>query len=135
MKRLFWTFVTVLLIGITCVFMSITVHAEGKYTAYEEEWLRKQQERSRKYLDELEAEGNLTQEAIDATKLKDYDKQPNNKSKSSSSGNGSGSGSSSGSSYSGSGKGWVYSTDELHVVGLPEGENGYTLPGWYGDID
>ena len=25
--------------------------------------------------------------------------------------------------------------DELHVIGLPEGENGYTLPGWYGDID
>ncbi len=25
--------------------------------------------------------------------------------------------------------------DELHVVGLPTGENGYTKPGWYGDID
>ncbi|WP_022775934.1 hypothetical protein [Butyrivibrio sp. AE2015] len=35
--------------------------------------------------------------------------------------------------YSGSGKGWGYSADELHVIGLPEGEDGYTLPGWYDD--
>ncbi|SEM18919.1 hypothetical protein SAMN04487770_12820 [Butyrivibrio sp. ob235] len=33
------------------------------------------------------------------------------------------------------GKGWVYSSDELHVIGLPEGSNGYTKPGYYGDVD
>ena len=32
------------------------------------------------------------------------------------------------------GKGWVYSTDELHVINLPEDpETGYTVSGWYGD--
>lgn len=39
-----------------------------------------------------------------------------------------------GSGYTGEARGWVYSTDELHVVGLPEGENGYTLSGNYGTI-
>lgn len=38
-------------------------------------------------------------------------------------------------SYSG-GKGWVYDADELHVTGLPTNpETGYTLPGYYGNID
>lgn len=38
-------------------------------------------------------------------------------------------------SYSG-GKGWVYDADELHVVGLPtDPETGYTMPGFYGNIE
>lgn len=33
-------------------------------------------------------------------------------------------------------KGWVYSTDELHIVGLPEdSETGYTKAGNYGQIE
>jgi hypothetical protein len=39
------------------------------------------------------------------------------------------------SSYSGEARGWVYSTDELHIVGLPEDpETGYTRAGDYGTI-
>ena len=33
------------------------------------------------------------------------------------------------------GQGWVYSTDELHIVGLPEDESGYTKSGFYGSIE
>ena len=34
------------------------------------------------------------------------------------------------------GKGWVYGVDELHVTGLPvDPETGYTLPGYYGEIE
>lgn len=38
------------------------------------------------------------------------------------------------SGYVGEAKGWVYGVDELHVVGLPVGEDGYTLQGDYGII-
>lgn len=86
-------------------------------------------------MDELEADGNLTQKAIDTMTKGTSKRKPNCKTatkKNSSSYSGSSSGSY---SYSGQGKGWVYSADELHVIGLPEGETGYTLPGYYGDID
>ena len=112
---------------------SIRVDAES-YEEYCERWLQKQLERDEKLMDELEAEGTLTQEAIDSISKGTSKRKPNCKSNKSSNKN---SGSESSSTYGGttSGKGWVYSTDELHVIGLPEGENGYTLPGWYGDVD
>ena len=102
---------------------TITVHAETK----EEAWLRKQREYQEKYMDDLEADGNLTQEAIDSISKGTSDRKPNHKPTNSDT--------TSGTSSDGSGKGWVYSTDELHVVGLPEGDNGYTKPGYYGDVD
>lgn len=112
---------------------SIRVDAES-YEEYCEKWLQKQRERDEKYMDELEADGNLTQEAIDSISKGTSKRKPNCKSNSSSNKN-SDSGRSSSSGNTTSGKGWVYSADELHVIGLPEGEDGYTLPGWYGDID
>lgn len=112
---------------------SIRVDAES-YEEYCEKWLQKQRERDEKYMDELEADGNLTQEAIDSISKGTSKRKPNRKSNSSSNKN-SESRSSSTCGGTTSGKGWVYSADELHVIGLPEGEDGYTLPGWYGDID
>ncbi len=112
---------------------SIRVEAES-YEEYCERWLQKQLERDEKLMDELEAEGTLTQEAIDSISKGTSKRKPNCKSNKSSNKN-SGSGSALTNEGTTSGKGWVYSTDELHVIGLPEGENGYTLPGWYGDVD
>jgi hypothetical protein len=112
---------------------SIRVDAES-YEEYCERWLQKQRERDEKLMDELEAEGTLTQEAIDSISKGTSKRKPNCKSNKSSN-KYSDSGSSSSSGNTTSGKGWVYSADELHVIGLPEGEDGYTLPGWYGDID
>ena len=112
---------------------SIRVDAES-YEEYCEKWLQKQREGDEKLMDELEAEGTLTQEAIDSISKGTSKRKPNCKSNKSSNKT-SGSVSSSTSGGTTSGKGWVYSTDELHVIGLPEGENGYTVPGWYGDVD
>lgn len=40
-----------------------------------------------------------------------------------------------GGGYTGEARGWVYSTDELHIIGLPENpETGYTQAGDYGTI-
>ena len=39
------------------------------------------------------------------------------------------------SSTSSTAKGWVFSTDELHIIGLPENEQGYTAAGDYGVIN
>jgi len=132
MKRILITLTTMaialLLLGTT----SITAQAYDWQEHYEKMSAKREQqekEHMEKWLDELEADGNLTPEAIKAAGKYGEGRVPNHKSTS-----GSSSGSYAGGS-SGPGKGWVYSCDELHVIGLPEGENGYTLPGWYGDID
>lgn len=115
---------------------SIRVDAES-YEEYCERWLQKQLERDEKLMDELEAEGTLTQEAIDSISKGTSNRKPNCKSNNSSNrlNKNSDSGSPSTSGNTTSEKGWVYSADELHVIGLPEGENGYTKPGYYGDVD
>ena len=136
MKRILITLTTMaialLLLGTT----SITAQAYDWQEQYEKMRAKREQqekEHMEKWLDELEADGNLTPEAIKAAGKYGEGRVPNHESTSGSS-SGSYAGGNSG-SYSGPGKGWVYSCDELHVIGLPEGENGYTLPGWYGDID
>ena len=135
MKKMIIALSTIVAVGLIMGFSCITVHAED-YEDYATKWLKKQREQQEKYMDELEADGNLTQEAIDSISKGTSKRKPNHKSagRTESSGSTSGGSSSSG-SYSGPGRGWVYSVDELHVIGLPEGENGYTKPGWYGDID
>jgi len=144
-KALIATLGVSIILGTILVYPANTAYAEGyrgydSYEEYVDAWIKKQEDAARKHLDDLYEDGNLTQEAIDASMLDDYDKEPNNKSdrknnSKNSTGTGSSSGYASGSSGQGTGKGWVYSCDELHVVGLPAGEDGYTLPGWYGDID
>lgn len=140
MKRLVLSIAATLIFTFVLSAASITAHAEDfDWQAYYENAKAKREQREKEYmekwLDELEADGNLTQAAIDAAGKYGEGRVPNNTSGKSSKSSGGSAGNLSGNSYSGPGKGWVYSCDELHVVGLPEGENGYTLPGWYGDID
>ena len=141
MKKILLSIVTVVLFTLLLSTASITVHAEGDddWKSYYEKARAKREQREKeameKWLDELEADGNLTQEAIKAAGKHGEGRVPNIKSGKISKSSGSSGTTYSGSSYSGAGKGWVYSCDELHVIGLPEGANGYTLPGWYGDID
>lgn len=104
-----------------------------KANSYAEEWLKKKQAQQEKYMNELEADGNLTQEAIDSISKGTSSRKANTKSKTTT--NKSTNKKSTTSNNGNSGKGWVYSTDELHVTGLPTDENGYTQAGWYGDID
>ena len=139
MKKLVLTITAALIFAFVLPTGSVTAHAEEfDWHAYYENAKAKREQREKefteKWLDELEADGNLTPEAIRAAGKYGEGRVPNHKSNQSS-GSGYSGGSSGSYSYSGSGKGWVYSCDELHVIGLPEGENGYTLPGWYGDID
>ena len=139
MKKIVLTITEALILSFALSIGSITAHAEGfDWQTYYENARAKREQREKefteKWLDELEADGNLTPEAIKAAGKYGEGRVPNHKSNKSS-GNSYSGGNSGSYTYSGSGKGWVYSCDELHVIGLPEGENGYTLPGWYGDID
>ena len=167
MKKIVLTITALLIFGVILSVANITARAGFDLQAHYEKMKAKrekeQKEMYENWLDDLEADGNLTQEAIDAAGIYGEGRTPNYKSRNSSSGSaarsgdgstvgsggssssgvggsysGTGKGSSSseaGGSYGGTGKGWVYSADELHVIGLPEGENGYTKPGYYGDID
>ncbi len=136
MKKMIIVFTTIAAVSLMVGFSSITVHAEFDLQAHYEKmkaWREKQEKEStEKWLDDLEADGNLTQEAIEVAGKYGEGRVPNHKS---TSGSGGGTGSYAGGSSTTSGKGWVYSADELHVVGLPEGSNGYTKPGYYGDVD
>lgn len=120
------TLFAIIAILISVTITPITAHA----SSYADEWLAKQKAQDEKWMDELEADGNLTQEAIDSTKSKTT-RKPNKKTTNSSTS----SSNSTTNSYSGEAHGWVYSTDELHIVGLPEDERGYTKAGNYGTIN
>jgi hypothetical protein len=133
MKRMVTTLSTIIMAGLIFGTSSTSVNAFDLQEHYERMKARREQQEkefTEKWLDELEADGNLTPEAIEAAGKYGEGRIPNHKSTS---------GSSSGSYTTGgsmtSGKGWVYSADELHVIGLPEGANGYTKPGYYGDVD
>lgn len=126
MKKLLSLIVILMTVSIT----TIPVHAES----FAEKCQRMQREADEQFLKELEAEGNLTQEALDSYKSDTKMKPSKNitKSNKKDSKNKTANTNNSDNSY---GKGWVYSADELHVINLPEGENGYTKAGWYGDIE
>ena len=98
-----------------------TVHAE----TFAEKCQRMQAENDKAFLEGLERDGNLTQDAIDTSKMK-TNLKPNKKASTKTNSN------TNSSSYTG--KGWVYSSDELHIIGLPEDEQGYTRSGDYGVI-
>lgn len=119
-------FLSLIVILMTVSITTIPVHAES----FAEKCQRMQREADEQFLKELEAEGNLTQEALDSykekTNLKPNKKAKKEKNKANTTTK---------NSDSAIGKGWVYSSDELHVINLPEGEDGYTVAGWYGDID
>lgn len=136
MKKLVIILSTLAAIGLMVGFFSIKADAYDWQEHYEKMRAKREQQEKEfieKWLDDLEADGNLTPEAIKAAGKYGEGRIPNHESTTSSGSSGNSSGSSG--VYTGRGKGWVYSVDELHVIGLPEGENGYTQPGWYGDID
>ena len=137
MKKMIIVITTIAAVGLMVGFSSITVNASGfdLQSHYEKMMAKREQQEKEmweKMLDELEADGNLTPEAIEAAGEYGKGRIPNHKS---TSGGRSGSYPGGNSVATTSGKGWVYSVDELHVIGLLEGEDGYTRPGWYGDID
>ena len=116
---------SIIIILISVAITPITSHA----SSYADEWLAKQKAQDEKWMDELEADGNLTQEAIDSTKSKTT-RKPNKKTTQTETTQ------SQSSSSQTQGRGWIYGADELHVIGLPEdAETGYTKSGWYGDIN
>lgn len=105
------------IILIYALILLLANNVEVKASDYASDWLAKKQAEQEKYLSELEKDGNLTQEAIDATKLK-TNKKSNNKEKENK-------------NKEKSKTIIVYGTDELHIVGLPENEKGYTKAGKY----
>lgn len=117
---------SLIIILISVTITPITAHA----SSYADEWLAKQKAQDEKWMDELEADGNLTQEAIDSTKSK-TNRKPNKKTTQTEEKTTQ----TQSSSSQTQGRGWVYGADELHVVGLPEDERGYTKAGNYGTIN
>lgn len=119
-----------IVIGIiaSIVLSPITVHAETS----QEAWIRKQQESNREFMEGVEKDGNLTQEAIDALSWGDKTKKPNKKTKKTEV-------NVTVNNYYGTTndnpRGYVYGTDELHITGLPTDEKGYTKAGDYGKIE
>ena len=119
------TLFAIIAILISVTITPITAHA----SSYADEWLAKQKAQDEKWMDELEADGNLTQEAIDSTKSK-TNRKPNKKTTQTETSQ------TQSSSSQTQGRGWIYGVDELHVVGLPEdAETGYTKSGFYGSIE
>ena len=104
----------------------LTVHAETP----QERWIRLQKESNEEFMKGVEEDGNLTEEAYDQLSWGGSIKGKVNKKKEKKTTD---------KTYTIKGdevnKGYVYSTDELHVVGLPEDERGYTKAGDYGKIE
>lgn len=122
---------SLIIVLISFTITAIPASAES-YEEYCQKWLANQKAMDEKYMDELEADGNLTQEAINSITKGKSNRKPNKKSKTTSNATGSSTGNQT--SNTDLGKGWVFSTDELHVTGLPvDPETGYTKSGWYGN--
>lgn len=111
---------------LSLVFAPIIVHAETP----QERWIRIQKESNEEFMKGVEEDGNLTEEAYDQLSWGGTIKGKINKKKEKKSTD---------KTYTIKGdevnKGYVYTTDELHVVGLPEDERGYTKAGDYGKIE
>ena len=122
------------LLTLIIILISVTINTvPAKASSYAEEWLRKKQEQQEKYMDELEADGNLTQEAIDSISKGTSKRKPNRESTKTT--DDSTIASNSTSAYNSEAHVWVYSVDELHIVGLPTDPiTGYTKSGDYGMI-
>ena len=117
---------TLIIIFISVTISTIPAHAETR----QEAWLRKQKEAEEKFMDGLEKDGNLTQDAIDSISSGTSKRKANKKSTITKNKTTTSSG-----SASSEARGWVYGTDELHITGLPTDERGYTKAGDYGRIE
>lgn len=102
------------IILIYALILVLTNNIKVEASSYADEWLAKKQAQQNEYMKELEKDGNLTEEieeSITKKKTNTTKKNENNNSKSNST--------------------IVYGTDELHIVGLPTDERGYTKTGKY----
>ena len=102
---------------ITVIIMMLAMSVKVK-ASYEEEWLAKKKAEQEKYMEELEKDGNLTEEAYRSITKKDAKNKKRNEKNTQQ-----------------ENKGLVYGVDELHVTGLPTDERGYTQAGNYGEIN
>ena len=111
-----------LITGIMIVTMSYTIISiKSSASDYADEWLKKKQEQQNEYMESLKKEGNLTDSAIASiTKGKGTNIKSNKKENKTIKSNNSSSKTT-----------LIYGTDELHVVGLPTDERGYTKAGTY----
>ncbi len=115
-KKIIYLLTAIIIISITYGRMSIKSNASD----YAEEWLKKKQQQQKEYMQELEKDGNLTEEAYKSItkgngnaygKVNKKEKKEKKKNTS---------------DYT-----IVYGVDELHVVGVPTNEEGYTKAGKY----
>lgn len=107
------------LLVIYVIILILMNNVQVKASDYASEWLAKKQKQQEEYIAQLEKEGNLTEEAIEATKL-NVNKKANKKTKEENKNK------NKNSDYT-----LVYGVDELHVTGLPTDERGYTKAGKY----
>ena len=120
-RKLMYFFTAVVIISISFGRMTIISNA----SSYADEWLKKKQEQQQKYMQELADEGTLTEENIKSiTKGKGTNIKPSKKAEKSDK-----------QEKVQENRGYVYGVDELHLVGLPTDERGYTKAGDYGKID
>ena len=104
----------------------LVVHAE----TFAEKCQRMQRESDDEFAKRLSDDGNMTEEASKALSRGNKTYKVNAEKKTESNDNSS----KYSSSYSDRPRGRVYGVDELHLVGLPTDERGYTIAGDYGEI-
>lgn len=102
------------------IFLMLINHIDVYASSYADEWLAKKQQQQEEYMNELQKDGNLTDEAkasITKSNTSTKTKKETNK------------------NYTNKeSHGYVYSCDELHIIGLHTDEKGYTKSGSYGII-
>ena len=114
-------------IGLALTLNTLKVHAETP----QERWIRIQKESNEAFMNDVEKDGNLTEEAVNSLSWGNKTKKTQVKTNKKSASNNT----SSSSSYSGNPRGYVYGVDEIHITGLPTDERGYTKAGDYGKIE
>lgn len=104
------------------IFLMLINHIDVYASSYADEWLAKKQQQQEEYMKELQKDGNLTDEVkASITKSKSNSKNKTKKENKN--------------YVQIENHGYVYGVDELHVVGLPTDERGYTKAGNYGRIE
>lgn len=110
------------LLLVYAIFIVLINHVDVNASSYADEWLAKKQQQQEEYMKELQKDGNLTDEAkASITKSKSNTKNKTKKENKN--------------YVQTENHGYVYGVDELHVVGLPTDERGYTKAGNYGIIE
>ncbi len=104
------------------IFLMLINHIDVYASSYADEWLAKKQQQQEEYMKELQKDGNLTDE-VKASITKSNTNTKNKTKKENKN------------YVQTENHGYVYGVDELHIVGLPTDERGYTKAGNYGRIE